>query len=371
MRHSLMATTAALAATSLLAACGGSPTATPASGGGDEKATKAEKVYEKYNAMSGQERQDELVKLAEKEGQLDVYTSNTDMDDLVEGFTELYDIEVNVYRANSESVLQRLLQETKAEYYGADIFETNALELGVANQEGLLYPYEGELRDKVREEGKADGWTASRFNSFVVGWNTDLVPTGEEPKSVEELADPKWKGKVSMEVGDVDWFTAMYDYYVANGKSEAEAEDLMTRIAANSKIAKGHTVQGELLSAGQFAVTVSSYSHTIDKAAEEGAPVSWKPANGDPVQPIVIRPNGIGMLKTAAHPAAAMLFVDYELSGGQKVFADAFRVGSIAGGTDPLEGLEVVPVPEEKLLEDPTTWNELYEKVVRNGQAIS
>ena len=79
-----------------------------------------------------------------------------------------------------------------------------------------------------------------------------------------------------MEVGDVDWFTALHDYYVdEQGWTEEEYEDFMTRLAANAKIAKGHTVQGELLSAGQFDVTVSSYSHTIDKAAAEGAPVAW------------------------------------------------------------------------------------------------
>jgi iron(III) transport system substrate-binding protein len=145
----------------------------------------------------------------------------------------------------------------------------------------------------------------------------------------------------------------------------------MTRMAANAKIAKGHTVQGELLSAGQFDVAVSSYSHTIDKASADGAPVAWKPEGGEPVQPIVVRPNGIGLVRTATNPAAAMLFVDFELTGGQEVFAEKFRIGAIEGGEDPLEGLEVFPVPEQKLLEDPTTWNELYEEIVLNGQEVS
>ena len=130
-----------------------------------------------------------------------------------------------------------------------------------------LSPYEGELRDAVRKEGSGRGWTATRFNVFVVGWNTNLVKPGQEPKTFEELADPKWKGKVSMEIGDVDWFTALYQHFLKQGKSEQEVTDLFKRIAANSKIAKGHTVQGELLSAGQFPVAISSYSHTIDKAA--------------------------------------------------------------------------------------------------------
>ena len=380
MRNRPLTVLAAVAGLATLVACGSSPTAAPApgasggaaSGGPDGGAAAAQEVYDQINGLTGEERTAELVRLAEEEGELNVYTSNTDMDDLVDGFTELYDIEVNVYRANSESVLQRILQEDEAGYYGADVFETNALELGVAEQEGLLYPYEGELRDSVREAGRqSETWTATRFNSFVVGWNTDLVPPGTEPATLEEMAGPEWAGRVSMEVGDVDWFTALHDYYVdEQGWTEEEYTDLMTRLAANAKIAKGHTVQGELLSAGQFDITVSSYSHTIDKAAADGAPVAWRPEGGDPVQPIVVRPNGIGLVTTATNPAAAMLFVDFELTGGQEIFAEAFRIGSVETDADPLQGLEVYPVPEAKLLEDPVTWNELYEEIVLNGTSV-
>jgi iron(III) transport system substrate-binding protein len=66
-----------------------------------------------------------------------------------------------------------------------------------------------------------------------------------------------------------------------------------------------------------------------------------------------------------------MLFVDFELTGGQDIFREAFRIGSIPfDGGDPLEGLETYPVPEEKLLEESEEWNTAYEDVVRNGQAL-
>lgn len=362
----------------LTSACGGSPTAAPGGGASDgessAEANAATETYDRFNGLSGQERTDELVACAEEEGELNVYTSNTDMEDLVDGFSDEYDVEVNVYRANSETVLQRILQESSAGYYGADVFETNALELGVASQEGLLYPYESELREQVREEGReSEDWTASRFNVFVVGWNTDKVPAGQEPTTLEELAEPQWKGRVSMELGDVDWFAAMYDHYVdEQGMSEEEFTDLMTRLASNSQIAKGHTTQGELLSAGQFDVTVSSYSHTIDKAAAEGAPVAWRPANGEPVQPLPVRPNGIGLVKTATNPCAATLFIDFELTGGQPIFAEKFRIGSVegSGARGPLEGLDTIPVPEQRLLDEPDKWNKAYEDVVRNGQSL-
>ena len=364
--------TAVVASSIVLAACGGSPTASPgldtAQQGGDSAATsKAVKTYARINALSGTARTDELKKCAEEEGELSVYTSNTDLDDLVKEFEDSVDVKVSVYRGNSESVLQRVLQEQKANFNGNDVIETNALELNVAQKEGYLSPYEGKLRDAVRKEGQAEGWTATRFNVFVVGWNTNLIKPGQEPKSIEELADPKWKGKLSMEIGDVDWFTALYQHFLKQGKSEQEVTDLFKRIAANSKIAKGHTVQGELLSAGQFAVAISSYSHTIDKAADKGAPVAWKPRNGVPVQPITVRPNGIGLMKTASNPCAAMMFVDYELTGGQKVFEKKFRVGATAEAAKAIQGLDVVAVPEQEMLDNSKKWDDLYAEVTQSG----
>ena len=359
----------------LLAGCGGSPTSSTATGKDSEKddsRAAAREVYDKINGLTGEERTAELVKLAEEEGELSIYTSNTDIDDLVDGFEDEYDIDVSVYRGNSESVLQRVLQEQKAGFRGVDIIETNALELNVLGKEDYLYPYESELREQVREEGQAESWTASRFNVFVVGWNTDKVKPGAEPATLEELTDPRWKGQVSMEVGDVDWFTTMYQYYEDQGKSEQEIRDLFEQLAANSKVVKGHTVQGELLSAGQFSVGVSLYSHTVDKAADKGAPVAWRPASGEPVQPLIVRPNGAGLMNNAAHPAAAMLFMDWELTEGQNVFRDAFRIDSIPTSTeDPLAGLEVVAVPEEELLENPEKWDQLYAELIQGGQEVA
>ncbi|GAB1818308.1 ABC transporter substrate-binding protein [Herbidospora sp. RD11066] len=379
MRHpSIITTAATLAAALLLTACGASPTATgttPGAQGGDtsaktEVSAKAQAVYDQLNGLTGEERKKKLEELALAEGKLSIYTSNTDIDDVISGFEDTYDIEVSVYRGNSESVLQRVLQEQEANYFGTDFVETNGGELNIMNKEGFFYPYLGTLRDSVRKEGQGDNWTATRFNAFVVGWNTDKVTPGQEPAAFADLADPKWKGQVSMEVGDVDWFAGLYTYLLSQGKTDAEVKDLFTKVAANSKIAKGHTTQGELLSAGQFGITASSYSHTIDKAANDGAPVAWHNGSGTPVQPIVIRPNGMALMKTATNPAAAMLFADYELTEGQKALAESFRMGAIAGPTDPFAGFTVVTVPEQDLLDNPKKWDDLYEQVVSAGQEV-
>jgi len=352
--------------TAILSACG-SPTATS----GDSKPkvdSHAKSVFDKYNGMTGSARTDALLKAAKDEGELSLYTSNTDMDAIVDGFTDKYDIDVNVYRGNSESVLQRILQESKAGFAGADLIETNSGELNVIGQEGLFYPYKGEYRDAVRPEGQKDTWTADRFNVFTIAYNTDLVKPADRPTSLEQLADPKWKGKISMEVGDIDWFSAMFNYYLQQGKTEQQVTDMFKAIASNAKVVKGHTVQAELLSAGEFAVGTSMYTHSVQEGTEEGRPIAWRTAANPPAQPLVIRPNGAGLLATAKHPAAAMLFMDYLLTDGQKDIADAYRVGSVPGADDPLAGLKTIEVDEDEMLDNAKKWDDLYAKVLEGGQ---
>ncbi len=361
---------AALTMTTVLAGCGGSPTASGGSADneGDKLAAAAQKVYDKFNGMSGQERTDALVKAAEAEGALAIYTSNNDIEELVDAFEDKYDIDVSAYRANSETVLQRLMQEENAHFYGADVLETNASEMNIVNQEGMLYPYESEYREAVRPEGLKENWTANRFNAFVVGWNTNLVKPGQEPQSYEDLADPRWKGKLAMEIADVDWYSALTTHWLEQGKTQEEVDELFKGIAANAKLTKGHTATTELLAAGQFHVFVSPYSSNIDDAAQNGAPVSWMPADDDPVQPIVVRANGVGLMKHAAHPAAAVLFTDFALTDGQAVLEEVKRIPSVPGGFDPLKGLELIEVPEQDLLENSDAWNKRYEEVTNSAQ---
>ena len=125
---------------------------------------------------------------------------------------------------------------------------------------------------------------------------------------------------------------------------------------------------GELLSAGQFDVAPSIYSHTVDNAAEKGAPVAWK-TNGKPVEPVVLRPNGAGLMKSAKHPAAAMLFFDFLLTDGQQAIAGANRIGAIPTAEDPLAGVETVSVPEEDLLDNAAEVERRLQERDRRGRS--
>ena len=286
-------------------------------------------------------------------------------DAVVSAFEDSFDLDVSLYRAGSETVLQRILQEQKAKFPGNDVVETNATELFALAGEGNLAEYAGERRELVPEAGKFEGWTATRFNLFSPSWNTKLIKSIGVPTKWEDLADPKYDGKLSMEVGDYDWYLTLYGYFEKQGKSTEEIDKIFADMADGAKIVKGHTVQGELLSAGQFAVVASNYTYLVERVKQKGAPVDYKPL----VAPVIARPNGVGLMKTAEHPAAAMLFYDWLLEEGQKVLVEEGLTPSIPEGEDPLKGIEVIPVDVEKLLNESDKWSKQYEAVIAKGEA--
>jgi iron(III) transport system substrate-binding protein len=359
----------------MLTACGGSPSASADRPGAGSDDGGVESILADFAEMPDGERLAALIEQAEAEGELSLYTSNTDMQEIVDAFMDEYDIEVAIYQAIGETVLQRLLQEAQADFHAADVVEVDGSTLDIASAEGLLAPYETPLRENVSGLSELpEDWSPDRLNVFTVAWNEDGVPSGSEPASFEELAEPEWDGRLALELGNFDWLLGLYDYYVGEqGWTEERFDEVMRGIADDAKVVKGHTVMGELLSAGEFDVAVGIYSHTIDKAAEKDAPVAWRTADGSAIEPVVVRANGVGVMREAAHPAAAALFTEYLLTGGQQMLLDATRVPAIppAGSPDPFDDVEATGIPSDELLQNRQEWSERYTALLEGTVPVS
>ncbi|WP_281689667.1 ABC transporter substrate-binding protein [Pseudonocardia thermophila] len=352
----------------LLSGCGGVPTAGPAPG--SDQPTAAEAVYAEIGALNGAERRDRLMQLAAEEGKkLSIYTSlNADIADIVvPQFEQATGIDVDLYRADSETVLQRTLQEASAGFAGADVVETNATQMAIIAEEGLFGTYRSEYRDKVNEQFHYDAWTPTRFNIFAPAWNTNLVGPNLVPHSWKDLADPEYDGILSLEVSDYDWYMTLYTHFRQEGMSDAEIDQLFADIVKGAKVAKGHSGQVELLSAGEFGVIAASYTYLTEKARSSGAPVDDKPL----VEPVVARANGAGLLRSSQHPAAAMLFLDWMLSDGQKIILENGLTPSVMpDGSDPLGDLKVLPVDVQQLIDEGSQWSARYDEVIRGGEQL-
>jgi len=280
------------------------------------------------NGLSLKARRAKLVSLAKSDpdgATVNVYTSLSKLvvDPMKKEWkAEFPDISLNVYRGSSEDVTARILAERKAGTHGADVIETNGTNmLFFQHMANVAVPYDGSpYRAQIPKEYRFSTFTADRIEKFVVAWNTNLVKS--PPRSWQDLANPKWKGKLAMEPTDVDWFAGLYTYLKQHGGPKGKpmtakkVDALWRAIAQNAQIINGHTTEATLLAAGQVQVVVSGHAQSIEQLQAQHAPIAFKPF----IKPVVERPQGVGISYRLPHAAAGLLFYDWLLSpAGQKI----------------------------------------------------
>jgi iron(III) transport system substrate-binding protein len=360
--------------TLLLAGCGGGladsgqPGGAPAAG-----SAAAQAVYDQINALPKDQQRAKAVELAKTEGTLSLYTSMTEdlATPISAAFQKQFGIKVALFRANSETIVQRTLQESQANHPGGDVVESDFAEMTSLSGEHLFADYHGAALDRVKD-GKFDHWTADRLNLFLPAWNTDEIAPADVPTSWEALADPKYKGKITVELSDSDWYANLTNYWLAHGKSQQQVDQLWQGIVANAKAAKGHTVMMQLLGAGQTAMDAMNYTYITEQAKDAGAPVAYRLPDGTNPIPAFPRPNGVGMLAGAQHPAAAWLFYDWMLTEGQQVLVDQHLTPSTdVPGDNSLKGLNIVPFDTATLVKDGKAWDDRYDAQLRGVQQVS
>src|SRR5665648_879977 len=77
------------------------------------------------------------------------------------------------------------------------------------------------------------------------------------------------------------------------GMTEDEAVELFKEAGRNTIFVSGHSIGSQMLVAGEFDVNATMYHHHTDRFPED-APYEWEP----PIEPIVIAPSGIGILRS-------------------------------------------------------------------------
>jgi len=322
---------------------------------------------------------------------LELYTSLSSLitRNLLPAFEKAYPgIKVNLYRASSETLTQRILSEVSAGVAGPDVIETNGTEMSFfQNKKNVLVPYrQSPYAAGIPKRYQFDTFTAARLEAFVTAWNTNLVPTGQQPKSYTDLANPRWAGKLSMEPGDVDWFAGLYTHLeqqqlaalkkvtspAAKKKQLAKVrrnlDIVFERMAKNAQITSGHTTQATLLAAGQFAVVVSAHAQSVEQLQARKAPVTFGPPF---VNPVLIRPQGLGISYRLRHPATALLFYDWMLSpAGQQVLKDNGSEPARVGFDDvALNGSVKVQMDLRPIIANHGAWAKKYEAILRNAKS--
>ncbi|MGH8913398.1 MAG: extracellular solute-binding protein [Acidimicrobiia bacterium] len=352
---------------------GGDTTTTAAAEEPDTERGTAADTFDMYNAMSGQERHDALVAAAQEEGSLVFYTASSGMDPVLGAFEDAYDIPVDLFTGQSDTVIQRLLQEYEAGFYGVDVFD-DAEAYYVASQ-GMTHEYlNPEMTDGIPGYDPATHVAATRLSVYTQAWNTDLISDDEIPATIDGFTDPSFAGQMAMDPRDWVWYVGLSDYYInEQGWTQEEVDEMIATLAGASTYHEGHTVQAQLLLAGEFPVSLSVYTQSVDREieADPEAPIAWRKEDGSWIEPLIFFPQGATLMKNAPHPAAAMLFVDFLLSEGQTILATEDRTPTaVSQPGGPLDGIPneaLHQVSMDVYLNQRDEWATRYDELLRGS----
>jgi iron(III) transport system substrate-binding protein len=272
-------------------------------------------------SYQGPDREKRLIEQAKKEGTVSLYTSlaPTESQPMAEAFEKKYGIKVELWRSQSERVVQRVVSEAKAGRNTVDVIATNGPEMESLAREKVLTtyftPHAADLPPASIPRHRL--WMPDRLQFFVVGYNTNLVKREDLPKSLKGFTDPKWKGKLAIEAGDAEWMATLVRKW-----GEPEGMAFFRKLSEmRPDVRKGHPLLAQLVSAGEIAVCLTAYSANVETLKRKGAPIDYAPIDA------IARPQGIGIAKSAPHPAAALLFADFVLSAedGQRLYESMGR----------------------------------------------
>ena len=186
-------------------------------------------------------------------------------------------------------------------------------------------------------------WVANNLIFFIGAWNTEKVKKEEEPKFLDDFADPRWKGRLIAEPRDYEILIGLTHKH----KSLEKARAVLARIAANNvEFHKGHSQLAELLVAGQAAACFTCYSHHYPARKKKGAPVDYMLSEG--AAGII----AVAVLKNAPHPNTAWLFTRWAASEeGQAVYAKGGRTPAHpkVEPTEPIRPKAIYPVGVDDL----------------------
>src|SRR5438128_9010794 len=112
-------------------------------------------------------------------------------------------------------------------------------------------------------------WTPHYHFVIGLGFNTQHIKPAEAPKSYEELVNPKWKERFSLDPADQDLFGALLLHW---GKEKALSY-FKNLAKLEPRMVSGHTQQANLVGAGEIHMAPWLYGYRPLQLKDEGAPV--------------------------------------------------------------------------------------------------
>jgi len=261
------------------------------------------------------EGEKELYEAAKKDKPFTWYTAHYDSETaaaVCNGFEKKYPgIKCDYVRTTAQVAYQRASQDMKTGLAVASVFSsTDTSHYGHMKKEGWLQPYKpknlSELIDSFKAYNDPDNqFVATAAGLVLITYNSSVVSEKDAPKKWLDLADPKWKGKVSIGhpgfsgyVGT--WVVQMKKLYGWDYFKKLEVNKPRIGRSINDTVTMLNAKES-LVAAGPSATTLIS--------KDKGNPLALVYPEDGAI--LMISPSAI--MKNAPAPNTAKLFMEYLL----------------------------------------------------------
>ena len=198
--------------------------------------------------------------------------------EILREFTSAFEAEypflkVEILTGGPQSLLNRIMTEYRAGKYNYDTLNVRSSALYTLKKANAVMRYDTPNRRALRagftdKEGYLNGIWASLL---VYLYNNKQVTRAQAPKSIDDLLQPRWKGKLGMDKDADDWLAAIMDYY-----GDERGKQIARSLGAQQlNIRKGRTLVSQLVAAGEFPVQIDAHHHEAVALKKAGAPIDY------------------------------------------------------------------------------------------------
>ncbi|MDQ3577021.1 MAG: iron ABC transporter substrate-binding protein [Actinomycetota bacterium] len=317
MRHRLRATTLAVLLCAVLAGCGGG-------------STEAETGGPALTIYSG--RNEALVKPLLDKAQQALGA----------------DVKLDVRYGDTAALAGQLAEEGDAS--PADVFfAQDAGALGTLATAGRFEPLPQAVLAAAPEQWRAtDGtWVSTSLRARVIAYDPKQVSQTDLPTGIDDLVDPKWKGKVGFAPSNASWQAFVTSIRVLRGEDGAKL--WLEKFKANEP--QKYDSNGKIRDAvdeGKVPLGLINHYYWFEKAAKVGADkmnVQLHYIKGDDPGALV-NAAGVGVLKSSENKELAAKFAEFLLSAdAQQYFADTTAEYPVRDGVSSTKH-KLVPLSE-------------------------
>ncbi|RPJ39144.1 MAG: extracellular solute-binding protein [Planctomycetaceae bacterium] len=246
---------------------------------------------------------------------------------VLDEFTAKTGIQVDLLSSGTTELVNRLKAE--GDRTPADLFLTNdAGSLEQARSAGILRPLNmREIDRAIPPQFRApdNAWIGLSGRFWIIVYNKTLVKP-DELKSLLDLGDPKWKGKLAIPNAGSEYLQAGVSVIrAAYGDTKTKEFLLGLRDNAGAQVYQKSSQIVEAVAKGQAALGIVNHYYVYRHlAAQPTAPIAaFMPDQQEGGMGAIMNVAGVGIVKSTKHLESAKLLVEFLVAqAGQKLFAD-------------------------------------------------